>query len=107
MVEGFFYVQFSTPQTSGAGVVHLKDGRVLGGDGALYYLGTYEVEGPRLTAEIRTARHTPGNLGLFGLDDVTIQFVTTIEDDVAYGEGKSPQAPDVKFTIRMGRLPEA
>ena len=57
-VEGFWFVRFGdayVPGLPNAGVAILETGRVFGGDSQFYYRGHYQVDGERVTAQVRIA----------------------------------------------------
>jgi hypothetical protein len=48
IMDGLWTIEFgSTAGRFGAGVVVLRDGIIMGGDNGYFYLGTYELLGPR------------------------------------------------------------
>lgn len=106
MLEGVFKVTFGTPLGSGAGVVTLSQGRISGGDSAIYYVGTYSQEGDRFVANVTTGRHTndPSFQNVFGKDRVQIDVSGTIKGDAVDGRGQSPDAPGVSLTMSLSRL---
>jgi hypothetical protein len=52
----------------GSGVVMFRDGKILGGDAYLYYVGSYVVKGDTFKGEVLVQRHTssPDANPLFG-----------------------------------------
>ena len=52
----------------GSGVVMFRDGKILGGDAYLFYLGSYTVKGDTFKGEVLVQRHTssPDANPLFG-----------------------------------------
>jgi T3SS negative regulator,GrlR len=52
----------------GSGVVMFRDGKILGGDAYLYYIGSYMVRGDTFKGEVLVQRHTssPDANPLFG-----------------------------------------
>lgn len=43
----------------GSGVALFRDGRILGGDAYLYYVGSYVVSGDSFKGEVTVTQHTP------------------------------------------------
>ncbi|MGC2083725.1 MAG: hypothetical protein WA702_10265 [Bradyrhizobium sp.] len=75
MLKGGTYAAwFKKPAGEGTGIVHLKDGAVTGGSDVFTYCGSYETEGDRFSALIRTKRHTVGRHTVFGVDDLTLRL---------------------------------
>jgi hypothetical protein len=64
------------------GVMLLHDGRILGGDAAFYYLGTYTSANGRWKGEILQQEHTPARSDhpIFGGHEVGIGFAGTCDD---------------------------
>lgn len=85
---------------AGSGVIVLRDGRLLGGDAALFYQGTYQHYDGKFAATVQTSRHTDAP-SLFGLDNATLSFAGTIIRGIAVGFGASPQMPDLKLEVRL------
>jgi len=52
----------------GSGVVVFRDGRILGGDAYLFYVGSYTVNGSTFKGEVQVNQHTPSTIEnpLFG-----------------------------------------
>ncbi|WP_133768685.1 GrlR family regulatory protein [Enterovirga rhinocerotis] len=63
----------------GSGVLVLRDGRILGGDSFLHYVGSYEARGETLYGEVVVNQHTPSTsqFPLFGGRQVGIGFSGT------------------------------
>jgi hypothetical protein len=72
-----------------SGVMLLMNGRILGGDAFLYYLGSYSSAGGRWKGEIVSQEHTPakGVNPVFGGYEVGIGFSGTCDQDRAELEG--------------------
>ena len=104
MRNGLYGVQFNTPIGSGAGVVTLADGKLSGGDSALYYLGTYYSEGNRLSAEMRTGRHSLVMPSVFGIDNLLISLSGTIEGDKVQFTAIAQEAPSLSVWGSISRL---
>ena len=72
--DGLYKIEFNTALGKGAGVVFLDRGRVRGGDGGMFYTGSYAGDGDNFIANVATDRHTvvPGIVSVFGIDRVHI-----------------------------------
>ena len=105
MVDGFYKAAFATPAGAGGGVVFLSGGTVKGGDSALYYQGTYALDGSQFSATIYTNRHSPGMGSVFGTDKVEISLTGTVSGNDIDAKGRSPQAPGLAFNVKLTRLP--
>src|ERR1700743_3926874 len=75
----------------GSGVVLFRDGKILGGDAFLFYVGSYMVKDNTFKGEIVVQRHTPSPdvTPLFGgPDPVGIGVAGTFTDTAAKMTGK-------------------
>lgn len=99
MREGLYKAEFKTPFGTGVGVLFLRNGKIRGGNSALYYVGDYSVKDTQWEAEIVTRRHTL-NLNIasvFGLDLVHVTMDGTIKEDEIIIEGVSSEVPDMQM----------
>jgi hypothetical protein len=74
----------------GSGVVMFRDGKILGGDAYLYYIGSYMVRGDTFKGEVLVQRHTtsPDANPLFGgPSPVGVGVSGTFTDDAATMDG--------------------
>jgi T3SS negative regulator,GrlR len=106
MRDGFYKVEFQTPMGLGTGVVFLQDGKMRGGDAALFYIGTFKQNESEFTADVTTDRHTqyPGIVSVFGKDRVHISLKGTSTHDSAVMQGTAIEAPGVKFSAKLSRI---
>lgn len=106
MIDGFYKVAFATQLGAGAGVVHLRDGKVWGGDSSLCYLGTYSLSGDDFTATVRTDKHTsvPGHGSVFGIDQVDIRLTGSASNGTIRTRGTAAQAPGVSFEAVLTKI---
>jgi hypothetical protein len=90
----------------GAGVVFALDGRLWGGDAALYYVGTYGVDGDAMSAKVTTNRHTNNALiqSVFGIDRVNIELNGKTNGDEIKATGRAAEAPGVTFDATLSRI---
>jgi hypothetical protein len=73
----------------GAGVLVLRDGSMVGGNGSLFYTGSYTCNGHKWKGELVTAPHTrnPGPTTVFEDRESGIGFSGTFEDGHAEARG--------------------
>lgn len=106
MRDGLYKVEFKTPLGSGAGVLHVLQGKVWGGDAGLYYVGTVNENGDRFTATVRVDRHTrhPGISSVFGMDRVNITLDGSTQGDQGTAKGTAKEAPGILFQAQLKRI---
>jgi hypothetical protein len=102
--NGNYSAWFRTSLGEGTGVVMLKDGEITGGDTVLAYTGSYSQDGNVFTVDIATKRHTPGQLSVFGIDNVDLTLVGKSTPTVASCRGTSRQAPGMAFGATLIRI---
>ena len=104
--DGLYRVAFKTPLGAGTGVIYLRDGKLWGGDMALYYVGTYSQDGNEFQADVTTARHTdyPEIRSVFGIDRVHIILRGTATESAAKTTGSALEAPGIPFSAESNRL---
>ena len=101
MIEGLYQTTFHGPAGTGYGVVALREGRVEGGDSAIFYRGAYKVEGDRFEADVQTGRHAPGLPSVLGVDAAPIKLVGTIQGSRITAQGTTPLAPSAKLAGQL------
>jgi hypothetical protein len=106
MRDGLYKVQFRTQSAIGFGVVFAPSGTLWGGDAGLYYVGSYTVNGNKLSAKVETNRHSnpQGIVSVFGIDHVHIALEGTVNGDTISTTGKAAEAPAVSFQAILTRI---
>jgi hypothetical protein len=102
--NGKYAAWFRTPLGEGMGVVVLKDGEITGGDTVLAYAGSYRQGGDVFTVDIATRRHSPGQLSVFGIDNVDLTLEGKCSGRVGSCHGRSRQAPSMAFEATIIRM---
>jgi hypothetical protein len=99
--NGLYSIRFraGADGPEGTGVVVLHNGRLMGGDSALCYSGTYRQNGCKFVATVTTSRHAHHLPALFGLDNTTISFAGSVLHGGAAGFGSSAKVQDVRLEI--------
>lgn len=108
MQEGLYKAEFQTPFGSGVGVFYMHDGKIHGGNTALYYVGDYEIKGEHFTANIVTRRHSL-NLNIasvFGVDTAHVRMEGSFKGDDVLIEGFAEEADDMQLTGKLTFLCE-
>lgn len=93
--NGTYAAWFKTPLNQGTGVAHLADGKITGGDSIVSYTGTYEIHRDRITAVLRTKRHSEGHATVFGVDDLTLRLEGTCSGKIAKYVATADELPGI------------
>ena len=103
MKNGLYKVTFQSSLGAGTGVVVLNDGRLLGGNSAISYVGTYRVVDNAIVASIETKTHTPvpGMENVLGVPDIVISLSGALTPTGARVSGSSPVAAGVKLQVTL------
>lgn len=106
MQEGLYKAEFETVFGSGTGVFHFSDGKLRGGNSALYYHGTYELTGSTMHATFKAKRHSQDvNIAsVFGMDDITVIMEGHIKDDIIMIDGVAEEVPDMPMHGKLTLL---
>jgi hypothetical protein len=94
----------------GAGVLVLKDGDMRGGNGSLFYTGSYTCDGPKWKGELISIPHTrnPGPTTIFEDRESGIGFSGTYTDDTAEAMGTALLGKvSLTFRVTLRRLADA
>jgi hypothetical protein len=91
IINGLYSIHIQTLdgiEGANTGVMLFHDGRILGGDGFFYYLGSYSSANGRWKAEILNQEHTPakGEVPLFGGHQVGIGISGSCDQNGAEAE---------------------
>jgi hypothetical protein len=94
----------------GAGVLVLQDGDMRGGNGSLYYTGSYTCEGQKWKGELVTFPHTrnPGPTKVFEERESSIGFSGTFTEDAAEASGTALIGKfSLSFKVTLRHLADA
>ncbi|HEX4409973.1 MAG TPA: GrlR family regulatory protein [Xanthobacteraceae bacterium] len=108
MKNGLYKVEFETPLGTRAGIVFLQDGKIRGGDSAMFYVGTLTENGEDLAADVQSRFHTMGT-GVASVFGPEIKQAHLTLKGKAFGTaatfwGNAAEAPDVSFQARVRRI---
>jgi hypothetical protein len=107
MLNGLFKVEFQTSLGAGAGVVVLQDGKVLGGDSMMAYIGTFTESGQDFSAKVEGKKHSnmPGMTSVFGVDHTHITLTGKSNGSTSVTmQGKAAEAPNVPFQAKLTKI---
>ena len=91
--DGTYTAYFKTPLNHGAGVAHVADGKISGGDSIMTYTGTYTVDGDAFTATLKTQRHSEGHATVFGQDNLTLRLEGKFVGPIGTYTAKADEVP--------------
>jgi hypothetical protein len=106
MQNALYKVEFQTPLGAGAGVVFLQDGKIHGGDSAMFYVGKVSESGDNLTAEVEGKLHTnvPPTELVFGVSHTHIILKGKGSGNAATLTGTAKEAPGVAFQAKLTKI---
>ena len=104
-MEGLWTIEFgSSAGVFGGGVVVLQNGRLMGGDGGYFYLGTYQLDGTSLQAMIEVSPFIPGYESVFKTvgQKLTLNLVGKLTDEThAIAQGHPSGMPSLKLGVKL------
>ena len=109
MLKGLYKVEMHTVRGSRRGVIYAYDGKMMGGNSHLAFVGTYrEHAGGEVSADISTLRHRDDTdcQPSFETDRMTLTLKGRQRGERYHFEGGSTQLPGVAFNSVMTPLSE-
>jgi hypothetical protein len=110
MLSGLWTVEFgSSAGAFGGGVAVFRQGRILGGDGGYFYLGSYEVHDLSFTAELVVQPFTEKTESVFGTSGrmLTLSLQGTLKNDThAIAQGYSTDMPETRLGVKLTKRSE-
>lgn len=108
MLEALWSVEFvSNAGIVGAGVAVFESGRVYGGDGQYYYVGTYEVKDSHVSARIAVNHYSGTPYSVFGMRE---SFAIVAAGDIGQRHmevrGHLEDDKNMEIAIRLTRRAE-
>jgi hypothetical protein len=110
MLKGLYKVEMHTVQGSRRGVLYAYDGKMMGGNSAFAFIGTYrESAVGEVSVEISTLRHNddPNFQPLFKADKITLSLSGRQHGEQYFFEGCTMQLPGIAFNSVMTPISEA
>ncbi len=93
-MEGFWTVQFKGVQGFGTGVVVYIGGRVFGGDSAVMFTGTYDLQGDAVRIRIHVKQMVPGLMTVMGRTEYDLDLAGTLNGNMLKLAGNIPGTED-------------
>jgi len=110
MREGLYKVEMHTAHGSRRGVLYVYDGKMVGGNSAFAFIGSYRDSGSgEILVDISTLRHNddPKFQPLFKTDKITLSLKGRQQGEQYHFEGGTAQLPGVVFNSVMTPISEA
>lgn len=108
MIEALWSVEFvSNSNITGAGVAVFETGRILGGDGNYFYIGSYQIVNGQVAADIKVTHYSGIPHSVFGhLQQFDLSLTGTIAHAKFLVAGNLVQNPNQKIVIQLTRRAE-
>jgi hypothetical protein len=104
MQKGLYKVEMHTVHGSRRGVLYVFDGKMMGGNSAFAFIGTYrDSDSGEVLVDISTMRHNddPKFQPLFNTDKITLTLRGRQQGDQYFFQGGTTQLPGVAFNSVM------
>ncbi len=101
--QGLYKVEFRTIHGTGRGVIHASDGKLLGGNSAFAFIGSYDDSSDEISVVCSTVRHNddPNYRPLFGIDKIVLTLKGRQRGEQVHFEGCAAELPGVAFSSVM------
>lgn len=109
MLQGLYKVEMRTVHGSRCGVLYVYDGKMMGGNSAFAFIGTYrDCDDGRVLVDVSTLRHNedPNFQPLLKTDQITLALTGRRQGAQYHFEGGTRQLPGVVFNSVMTPLSE-
>jgi hypothetical protein len=110
MREGLYKVEMRTVHGSRRGVIYVFDGKMMGGNSAFAFIGTYrEADSGELSVDISSLRHNedPTFQPLLKTDNIRLFLRGKQQGEQYFFEGGTTQLPGIAFNSVMTPISEA
>ena len=108
MLQGLYKIEMQTVHGSRRGVLYAYDGKMMGGNSAFAFIGTFQESGGEVSVDISTMRHNedPNYQPLFKADRINLVLKGRQRGEQYFFEGGSPQLPGVVVNSVMTPISE-
>jgi hypothetical protein len=108
MLQGLYKIEMQTVHGSRRGVLYVYDGKMMGGNSAFAFIGTFQESGGEVSVDISTMRHNedPNYQPLFKSDKINLTLKGRQQGEQYFFEGGCPQLPGVAFNSVMTPISE-
>jgi hypothetical protein len=102
-MEGLWYAHFNAGPVQGDGMAVLSEGKILGGDLAHTYVGSYQSDGPDLYANVCVSPYSGAHVPAMLEHPITFFLRGSLSGDSAKVSGHADNKPDVQVEIELHR----
>jgi hypothetical protein len=109
MLKGLYKIEMHTVHGSRRGVVYVYDGKMMGGNSAFAFIGSYRNSADgEVLVDISTLRHNedPNFQPLFKTDEISLKLRGRQQGERYHFEGGTTQLPDIAFSSVMTPISE-
>ena len=109
MLQGLYKVEMHTVHGSRRGVLYVYDGKMMGGNSAFAFIGTYrDSDSGEVFVDISTLRHNddPSFQPLFKTDKIALTLKGRQQGEQYFFEGGTTQLPGIAFNSVMTPISE-
>src|ERR1700682_3839793 len=109
MLKGLYKVEMFTVHGSRRGVLYVFDGKMMGGNSAFAFIGTYQnSDSGEVSVDISSLRHNddPNFQPLFKTDKITLSLKGRPQGEQYFFESGTPQLPGIAFNSVMNPISE-
>jgi hypothetical protein len=109
MLKGLYKVEMNTVHGSRRGVIYVYEGKMMGGNSAFAFIGTYRDSGSgEVLVDISTLRHNedPNFQPLFKSDTINLKLTGRQQGEQYHFEGGTAQLPGIAFHSVMTPISE-
>src|SRR6267142_2858958 len=109
VLQGLYKVEMHTVHGSRRGVLYVYDGKMMGGNSAFAFVGTYqESDSGDVSVDMSTIRHNfdPSYQPLLKADKISLTLTGRQHGEQYHFEGGTPQLPGVVFRSVMTPISE-
>lgn len=105
-IDGLWTAEFGSSAGSfGGGIAVFQDGKISGGDGTYFYVGSYQIEGQVFRATLKVSPFIGGARSVFNTTGpLTLKLSGSFTaDGQAIAQGAAEEVPGTNFAVKLTR----
>ncbi|CAB3870501.1 MULTISPECIES: GrlR family regulatory protein [Achromobacter] len=107
MIDGLWHIRYVIAGKECGGVIVVKDGKALGGDGGFIFTGTLHEDGKNVVGELHVRQVMKSVAPVIpGLTDYKLKLIGNVSGNTIDIVGEIPSAPGVSLRINATRHAE-